>query len=270
MRGLTVLVTGASSGIGAATAVEAGRLGATVIAVARRADLLDGVVGRINASAGMAASYPCDLTQPDRVAAMVELILQRHQTVDVLVNNAGRSIRRSIPASWNRIHDFERTMAINYLAPVRLTMALLPHMVAAGSGHIVNVTTAGVQLRTPKFAAYISSKTALDTFGRIVAREMRADGITVSNVRMPLVRTDMIAPTEMFANVPALLPADAARIVIRAAEDRPISINRVGPTLFELLSIAAPKLAETMSHRSSRRLPDSRAATASSSGSELR
>ena len=263
-----MLVTGASSGIGAATAVEAGRLGATVIAVARRADRLDDVVERINAAGGTAISYPCDLIQPDHVEAMVELVLQRHRTVDVLVNNAGRSIRRSIPASWHRVHDFERTMAINYLAPVRLTMALLPHMVEAGSGHIVNVTTAGVQLRSPKFSAYISSKTALDTFGRIVAREMRTDGITVSNVRMPLVRTDMIAPTESYANVPALSAEEAARIVIRAAEQRPISVNRLGPTVFELLSIAAPQLAETMSHRSSRHLPDSRAATASSSDSE--
>jgi NAD(P)-dependent dehydrogenase (short-subunit alcohol dehydrogenase family) len=251
--GQTVLVTGASSGIGAATAIAAGRMGATVLAVARRAELLDHVVEDITASGGVAESYPCDLTDPGDVETMVGLILQRHR-IDMVVNNAGRSIRRSIPESWDRVHDFERTMAINYLAPVRLTLALLPHMVERRSGHFVNVTTAGVQLRTPRFAAYISSKSALDAFGQILTRELCADGITVSNIRLPLVRTDMIAPTEVFADVPAMSAEDAACIVIRALRERPVTANQLGPTLFELLSIVAPQLAERMSHRSSRYL----------------
>lgn len=137
------------------------------------------------------------------------------------------------------------------MAPVRLTLALLPHMVERGSGHIVNVTTAGVQLRTPRFAAYIASKSAIDAFGRVVARELCAEGITVSNIRLPLVRTAMIAPTEIYADMPAMSAESAAQIVVHALQRRPISVSQMGPTLFELLSIVAPRLAERMSQQSS-------------------
>ena len=164
LAGRTVLVTGASSGIGEATARAVAGRGATVLLVARRADELDRVRAAIEAAGGRAAAYPCDLTDGDAVDALVARVLADHGAVDYLVNNAGRSIRRSLHLSHDRFHDFERTMAVNYFGPVRLTMGLLPAMRAQRFGHVVNIVTWGVQMKAPKFAAYIASKAALDTW----------------------------------------------------------------------------------------------------------
>ena len=199
LAGRTVMVTGASSGIGEATARQVAARGATVLLVARRADELARVRAAIEADGGRAAAYPCDLTDGDAVDALVARVLAEHGAVDYLVNNAGRSIRRSLHLSYDRFHDFERTMAVNYFGPVRLTMGLLPAMRAQRFGHVVNIVTWGVQMKAPKFSAYIASKTALDSWSRVAGRETYADNVTFTNMRFSLVRTAMSAPTEAYA-----------------------------------------------------------------------
>ena len=262
LQGRRILVTGASSGIGEATAKACAARGATVLLVARRADELDRVVAAVAGSGGTAYAYPCDLTDDASVDALVRQVLAAHGGVDMLVNNAGRSIRRSIALSYDRMHDFERTMAINYFAPVRLMLGLLPAMVAQQSGHVVNIQTWGVQVKAPKFAAYIASKTALDTWSRIAGRELYGDGITVTNVRMSLVRTDMIGPTDAYRRAPALTAEQAAAKVVRALEDRPLTVNVLAGSAAEVLNLVAPRLSDALFHRLARRFPDSPAARA--------
>ncbi|GAW51138.1 MULTISPECIES: SDR family NAD(P)-dependent oxidoreductase [unclassified Nocardioides] len=269
LRGRTVLVTGASSGIGEATARAVAARGATVLLVARRADELERVRSAIEAADGRAASYVCDLTDGDAVDALVARLLAEHGAVDYLVNNAGRSIRRSLALSYDRFHDVERTMAINYFGPVRLTMGLLPAMRAQRFGHVVNIVTWGVQMKAPKFSAYIASKTALDTWSRIAGREAYADNVTFTNMRFSLVRTPMSAPTEAYAGRGAT-PELAARRIVRALEDRPLTVNTWAGNVGELLNISAPRLSDWLFHRFDRMFPDSAAAQGVSGASTPR
>ncbi|MCW2773099.1 MAG: short-chain dehydrogenase/reductase [Nocardioides sp.] len=269
LRGRTVLVTGASSGIGEATARAVAGRGATVLLVARRADELERVRSAIEAAGGRAASYACDLTDGDAIDALVARLLAEHGAVDYLVNNAGRSIRRSLALSYDRFHDVERTMAINYFGPVRLTMGLLPAMRAQRFGHVVNIVTWGVQMKAPKFSAYIASKTALDTWSRIAGREAYADNVTFTNMRFSLVRTPMSAPTEAYAGRGAT-PELAARRIVRALEDRPLTVNTWAGNVGELLNILAPRLSDWLFHRFDRMFPDSAAAKGVSGASTSR
>ena len=259
LAGRTVLVTGASSGIGEATALAVARTGATVLLVARRAEELERVRQEIEETGGRAAAYPCDLTDGDAVDALVAQVLAEHGAVDYLVNNAGRSIRRSLDLTQDRFHDFERTMAINYFGPVRLTMGLLPAMREQGFGHVVNVLSWGVQMKAPKFSAYLASKTALDTWSRIAGRETYGDGVTFTNIRFPLVRTAMSAPTETYAGRGAS-PEQAATRVLRALEDRPVTVNTRAGDVGELLNLVAPRLSDWVFHRFDAMFPDSKAA----------
>jgi NAD(P)-dependent dehydrogenase (short-subunit alcohol dehydrogenase family) len=259
LHGRTVLVTGASSGIGEATARAVAARGATVLLVARRADELERVRAAIEAAGGGAAAYVCDLTDGDAVDAVVARLLAEHGAVDYLVNNAGRSIRRSLALSYDRFHDFERTMAINYFGPVRLTLGLLPAMRAQQFGHVVNIVTWGVQMKAPKFSAYIASKTALDTWSRIAGREAYADNVTFTNMRFSLVRTPMSAPTEAYAGRGAT-PEQAAGRIVRALEERPLTVNTWAGNVGELLNILAPRLSDWLFHRFDRMFPDSAAA----------
>ena len=181
---------------------------------------LEEVRAEITAAGGLAAAYPCDLTDGDAVDALVKDVLGEHGAVDMLVNNAGRSIRRSVALSTERFHDYERTMAINYFGPVRLILGLLPSMAERRFGHVVNVTTLGLQTDTPRFSAYLASKAALEEFGLTAGRETLSDGITFTSVRMPLVRTPMIAPTG-YRGLPASSPERAAALVVKALEERP-------------------------------------------------
>lgn len=260
LAGRTVLITGASSGIGEAAAVALAERGAFVIAVARRAAELERVRGRIVAGGGAASVYSCDLADPDAVDALLVQVLADHERIDVLVNNAGRSIRRSLELSYDRMHDFERTMAINYFGPVRLTMGLLPGMRERKFGHVVNVVTWGVQIKAPRFAAYIASKTALDTFSRIAGREAFADNVTFTNLRLSLVRTDMIAATDAYDRSPALTPDQAAALIVRACEDRPLTISTAVGNIAEVLNLAVPRLMDAIAAAASSRYPDSPAA----------
>jgi NAD(P)-dependent dehydrogenase (short-subunit alcohol dehydrogenase family) len=260
LAGRTVLVTGASSGIGESTALAVGRRGATVLLVARRADQLARVRAAVEADGGRAAAYPCDLTDAGSVDALVQGLLAEHGAVDYLVNNAGRSIRRSLHLTYDRFHDFERTMAVNYFGPVRLTMGLLPAMRAQQFGHVVNIVTWGVQMKAPKFAAYIASKAALDTWSRVASRETYRDNVTFTNMRFALVRTPMVAPTEAYTDRRALTPEQAAAKIVRALEDRPVTVNTVAGTVGEILNLAAPRLSDALFSRFDRAWQDSSAA----------
>jgi thioester reductase-like protein/short-subunit dehydrogenase len=248
VAGRTVMVTGASSGIGRATAVELAARGAIPLLVARRPEELDAVRAEIEAAGGQAHTYPCDLTDGDAVDALVKQVLADHDAVDVLVNNAGRSIRRSVHLSVDRLHDYERTMALNYFAPLRLTLGLLPHMRARGFGHVVDVTTMGLQTDTPRFAAYLASKAALDEFGSVAGRELLCDGVAFTSVRMPLVRTPMISPTSVYRALPAASPRQAALMVVRALERRPVRVDRPEGLVADVLGTIAPGTARTLAH----------------------
>ena len=260
--GRVVLVTGASSGVGEASAKAIAEQGATVLCVARRQDELDRVVGEIEAAGGSAHAFVCDLTDPVATDALVERLLAEHGAVDMLVNNAGRSIRRSLEFSYDRMHDFERTMAINYFGPVRLILGLLPAMRQQRFGHVVNIVTWGVQLKAPKFTAYIASKAALDTFSRIAGREAYFDNVTFTNLRLDLVRTDMIVATDAYRRAPAKSPQQAAALVVRALEDRPVTISTVAGRVGEVLNLLAPRLMDAGMALMASRMPDSRAARA--------
>ena len=261
LLGRTVLVTGASSGIGEATARLVAERGGVPVLVARRDAELRRVLRQIETADGTAHAYACDLTDGAALDALVARLGTELGGVDMLVNNAGRSIRRSIALSYDRIHDYERTMAINYFAPVRLMLGLLPHMVEQGFGHVVNVQTWGVQVKAPKFSAYIASKSALDVWSRIAGRELYADGVTFTNVRMSLVRTDMIGPTESYARAPALSPEQAAARVVRALEDRPLTVDTVPGRIAEWLNLLLPRASDALQHAVASRFPDSEAAS---------
>jgi NAD(P)-dependent dehydrogenase (short-subunit alcohol dehydrogenase family) len=226
LSGKVVLVTGASYGIGEATARRLGAAGATVLVVARSEDRLMDVCEDISRSGGSAYPYPTDLSDPAAVDRLARTVLERHGHVDVIVSNAGKSIRRSLELSYQRFGDFERTIGVNYLGPVKLLLALLPSMRTRGTGHIVNVSTLGVRMPpAPRWGAYQASKTAFDVFLRTVAVEAAADGVTTTSIYMPLVRTRMSAPTPELRYVPGLSPAEAAGLVCKAIVERPKVIS---------------------------------------------
>ena len=262
IAGRVVMITGASSGIGEATAKAVAERGGVAVCVARRQDQLDRVVREIRAAGGSAQGYVCDLTDAAATDALVEQVLDEHGCVDMLVNNAGRSIRRSLEHSYDRMHDFERTMAINFFGPVRLTLGLLPRMRERKFGHVVNIVTWGVQIKAPKFSAYISSKTALDSFARIAGRETWFDNVTFTNLRLDLVRTEMIEATDAYRNAPAKSPEQAALLVVRALEDRPLTISTVAGRVGEVLNLVAPRAMDAGLAYMAARLPDSPSAVA--------
>ena len=226
VAGSTIVITGASSGIGESAARQLARRGARVCLVARRRDELERVRVQIRDAGGEAWSYAADLSVDADVDACAAAILAEHPQVDVLVNNAGRSIRRAVKDSFDRFHDYQRVMQLNYFAAVRLTQKFLPGMLARGRGQIVNVSSLSVQFATPRFAAYVASKAALEGFSRCLAMEMVGKDIAVTLISYPLVKTAMTAPTAIYRYVPQMKVDEAGGWIVKAVEKRGA---RIGP-----------------------------------------
>ncbi|WP_033293735.1 SDR family oxidoreductase [Amycolatopsis jejuensis] len=260
LDGRRVIITGASSGIGRATALKVAAAGGVPLLVARRQHELEEVRDEIIAAGGTASVYPADLTDEDSVHKAVDAMLAEHGRIDMLVNNAGRSIRRSIRLSYDRMHDYERAMAINYFGAVRLILAVLPHMSERKFGHIVNVSSIGVQGIAPRFSAYAASKAALDYFSRIAATETHGDGITFTTIHMPLVRTPMIRPTKIYDAFPTKSPEQAADMVLKALVQRPKHIGTPAGQAIGLTYTLAPGLTDAIAYQGFRIFPDSTAA----------
>jgi NAD(P)-dependent dehydrogenase (short-subunit alcohol dehydrogenase family) len=260
VNGRTVVITGASSGIGRAAAKKIARAGGIPILVARSIDKLEETKAEIEAEGGTASVYSADLSDMDAIDDLVKRVLADHVAVDVLVNNAGRSIRRSMTLSQDRFHDYERTMQLNYFGAIKLIMGLAPHMRERGSGHVVNISSIGVQTNPPRFSAYVASKAALDAWTRVVSSEVVGDGITFTTIHMPLVRTPMIAPTKIYDSFPTISPDEAADLICEAIRSRPKSINTRLGTFGEVAYALAPKAVDQILHMAFKVFPDSAAA----------
>jgi NAD(P)-dependent dehydrogenase (short-subunit alcohol dehydrogenase family) len=260
VRGRVVMVTGASSGIGKAASMKIADAGGIVLLVARTAEKLEEIKATIEARGGRAYVHAADLSDMDDIDRMADEALAQHGHVDVLVNNAGRSIRRSIALSYDRFHDFERTMQLNYFGAVKLILKLLPVMRERRSGQIVNVSSIGVQTNTPRFSAYVASKAALDAFSRCIASEIIDDGVYVSTIFMPLVRTPMIKPTKMYDRFPTITPDKAADMITEAIVHRPKRIATPLGTLGQILYAINPRSIDYILNSAYKLFPDSSAA----------
>lgn len=256
VRGKTILITGASSGIGESAALALGAAGGRVLLVARMRATLEEVAAELEQLGGAAHVHPCDLTNPDDVDRMANEVLEAHGHVDVLINNAGKSIRRSVNRSYDRFHDYQRTMQLNYFAPVKLILDLLPIMRDRGSGHIINISTIGLQVNTPRFAAYLASKAALDAFSRSIGPEIIGDGVHVTTVYMPLVRTPMIAPTKVYDRLPTLSPEQAADMICEAVRKQPKRVATVLGNLGQLTYAIAPGAQDLVVNRAYQLFPE--------------
>ncbi|MCL6232227.1 MULTISPECIES: SDR family NAD(P)-dependent oxidoreductase [Acinetobacter] len=234
VNGKTILITGASSGIGLTTAHRLANAGAHVLLVARTKETLDAVKAEIEATGGKADVFPCDLNDMESIDAVAQQILASVDHIDILINNAGRSIRRAVHESTDRFHDFERTMQLNYFGAVRLVMNLLPKMMIRREGHIINISSIGVLANATRFSAYVASKAALDAFSRCLSAEVHSHNIAITSVYMPLVRTPMIAPTKIYKYVPTLSPEQATDLIAYAIVKRP---KKVATNLGRLASI---------------------------------
>lgn len=255
-----VVITGASSGIGRASAIAIAERGATVFALARNGAALDELVAEIRANGGQAHAFTCDVTDTVSVEHTIKDILGRFGHVDYLVNNAGRSIRRSVVNSTDRLHDYERVMAVNYFGAVRMVLALLPHWRERRFGHVVNVSSAGVLARNPQYSSYLPTKAALDTFSDVVAAETLSDHITFTNIHMPLVKTPMIVPSQRLNPVSPISPERAAAMVVRGLIEKPARIDTPLGTLAEIGNYFVPATSRRILHQVYLGYPDSAAA----------
>ena len=263
VAGKVVLVTGGSSGIGLAAATKFAEAGAITVICARDEAKLMEAKKEILAKVGKGAvveTYSVDISDEAGCKGLVEWLNGAHGGVDFLVNNAGRSIRRAIEASYERFHDFERTMQLNYFGCLRVTMGFLPGMVAKKKGHIVNISSIGVLTNAPRFSAYVASKAALDAWTRCASSEYADMGISFTTINMPLVRTPMIGPTRLYDNVPVLSPEEAANMIAEACVEKPVRIaTRLGIT-GELMHALVPRVAQIVMNSTFRMFPDSAAA----------
>ena len=234
VNGKVALITGASSGIGLTVAKKLASAGAHVLLVSRTEETLKEVQAEIIAAGGTADIFPCDLNDMDAIDQVSKKIIASVDHIDILINNAGRSIRRAVHESVDRFHDFERTMQLNYFGAVRLVLNILPQMMVRKDGHIINISSIGVLANATRFSAYVASKAALDAFSRCLSAEVHSHKIAITSVYMPLVRTPMIAPTKIYEYVPTLSPEQAADLVARAIVKRP---KKVATHLGRLASI---------------------------------
>ena len=260
IAGKLVLITGASSGIGRSAALKVAAAGGVPLLVARGREKLEELKSEIEDAGGTAHVHPCDLSSLDAIDDLVAEVLKEHGRVDMLVNNAGRSIRRSVSLSYDRFHDYERTMQLNYFGAIRIILGLLPSMTDNRSGHIVNVSSIGVQTNPPRFSAYVASKAALDAFTRIVATEVVGRGVTFTTIHMPLVRTPMIAPTKIYDSFPTITPDEAADMICEGLRSKPKEINTRLGTFGEVAYALAPKAVDQVLHLAYKTFPDSTAA----------
>ncbi len=259
LEGRNVMITGASSGIGRSTALKVAAAGGVPLLVARNVEKLEEARAEIVAAGGTAYVYAADISDMESIERLLERVLADHRNVDMLVNNAGRSIRRSIALSYERFHDFERTIQLNYFGAVKLIIGLLPHMRERGSGHIVNVSSIGVQTNPPRFSAYVASKAALDAFTRVVTSEVIGDGVSFTTIHMPLVRTPMIAPTKMYDAFPAISPEEAADMICEALRSRPKEMGTRLGKFGEVAYTLSPSAVDRLLHLAYRVFPDSAA-----------
>ena len=260
VRNKVVVITGGSSGIGLSTAQRVAEAGATTIIVARGEEELFKARDEMKKAGGKVFAYTADLADMADCDRLVKTVLDEHGHVDVLINNAGRSIRRSIELSYDRFHDFERTMQLNYFGSLRLIMGFLPKMTERRKGHIINISSIGVLANSPRFSAYVASKAALDAFSRCAQGELSGKGISFTTVNMPLVKTPMIAPTKMYDSVPTLSPEEAADLLVKAIIEKPSRIaTRLG-IFAALVNAVAPKAYEVVMNTAFELFPDSAAA----------
>jgi len=260
LTGKYVVITGASSGIGQVTAHKVAQAGGVPILVARGKDKLEETRAAIEMRGGTAFVFPCDLSDLEAIDRLCEQVAAEVPSVDFVVNNAGRSIRRSLKLSQDRFHDFERTMQLNYFGAIRLVMGLMPAMREQRRGHVVNISSIGVQTNPPRFSAYVASKAALDAWSNVVASEVVGNGITFTSIHMPLVRTPMIAPTRLYDKFPTISPAQAADLVIKAMVERPHEINTLLGNTGAVAHTLAPKATFRVLNMAYHVFPDSAAA----------
>ena len=260
VRNKVVVITGGSSGIGLSTAQRVAEAGAITVIVARGEEELFKARDEMKAAGGKVFAYTADLADMASCDALVAKVLKEHGHVDILVNNAGRSIRRSIELSYDRFHDFERTMQLNYFGSLRLIMGFMPSMTQRRKGHVINISSIGVLANSPRFSAYVASKAALDAFSRCAQGELSGKGISFTTVNMPLVKTPMIAPTKMYDSVPTLTPEEAADLLVKAIIEKPSRIaTRLG-IFSALINAVAPKAYEVIMSTAFELFPDSAAA----------
>jgi len=263
VRGKVAMISGAADGIGKATALKLAEAGATVLVVDRDPEKLERMRKEVEPRGWRIAMHQVDLTDFAQVDSLVAGVLAQHGAVDVLVNNAGHSIRRSIEHSYDRFHDFERVMRLNYFGALRLTLGLLPAMQKRQRGHVVNISSIGVLTNAPRFSAYVASKAAMDAFARCAASEFADSGVEFTTVNMPLVRTAMTAPTELYRQIPLLSPEEAAELVAQAIIQRPTRVaTRLG-IFAQIVHLVAPRLSHLIMNTAYRAFPESRRALGS-------
>ncbi|MBP6309048.1 MAG: SDR family oxidoreductase [Arenimonas sp.] len=269
VEGKVVLITGGSSGIGKAAAIKIAEAGAKVVIAARGADELEATRKEIVDAGFLCYAYKTDLADLDSCDSLIEHVNKDFGAVDILINNAGRSIRRSIELSFDRFHDFERTMQLNYFGSLRLIMQALPKMIEHRRGHIINISSIGVLASSPRFSAYVASKAALDAFSSCAQGELSGKGISFTTINMPLVKTPMIAPTKMYDSVPTLSPEEAADLIVKAIIEKPSRVaTRLG-VFAGVLNAVFPKAYEVVISTAFELFPDSSAAKGMKGRSEM-
>ena len=276
VQGKVVVITGGSSGIGLAAAHKMASAGAITVLIARDEEKLASAKKEIedalgkNENNGQVVTHSADLASNEGVDRATAWIIETFNGADFLVNNAGRSIRRGIESSYDRMHDFERTMQVNYFGALRMTMGLLPHMSAKRRGQVINISSIGVLTNAPRFSAYVASKAALDAWTACASSEFADVGVKFTTVNMPLVRTPMIAPTKLYQNVPTLSPDEAADLIVRAIVYKPVRIaTRLG-IFGAVLHALAPRIAQIVMNTTFRMFPDSDAAKGAKEGEKVK